>query len=180
MDNKSHKRAKKASRIDHILISSSLTKFYKEIKHKYTGALSDHNAIILTLDWCQTPKGHGVFKVAVGLQNNPIYKETISQIIKYSIASYISDEQIKNSIISLLDSRKDTVDKIAKLVTESENDEVKKAALLEAQDKLKNLDLTAPTNNSLLSHIEANRKPSLLEFVLYKMKRFTQSYSKRA
>ena len=56
---------------------------------------------------------------------------------------------------------------------------MKKAALLEAQDKLKNLDLTAPTNNGLLSHIESHRKPSLLEYVLYKMRLFTQSYSKK-
>ena len=36
-----------------------------------------------------------------------------------------------------------------------------------------------PTNNSILSHIEDHRKPSLLEYVLHKMKRFTQSYSKK-
>ena len=51
-DDKSHNRAKKASRIDHILVSPSLTKFCKGIKHKYSGGLSDHNAIILTMDWC--------------------------------------------------------------------------------------------------------------------------------
>ena len=50
---------------------------------------------------------------------------------------------------------------------------------MEAQNKLKILDLTAPTNNSILSHIEPNRKPSLLEYVLYKMRLFTQSYSKK-
>merc|ERR1712082_575199 len=37
----------------------------------------------------------------------------------------------------------------------------------------------APTNNSLLSLIEYHRKPSLLEYDLHKMKRFTQSYSKK-
>ena len=146
MDNKSQKRAKKASRIDHILVSPSLTKFCKEIKHKYSGGLSDHNAIILTLDWCQTPKGPGIFKAGVGLQNDPVYKEAISQIIKYSIASYISDEQTKNSILELLNSRKATVNLIAELETEATNDEVKKAALLEAQYKLKIINLTITTN----------------------------------
>ena len=68
---------------------------------------------------------------------------------------------------------------IAELETEAENDEVKKAALLEAQYKLKIIDLTIPTNNSILSHIEDHRKPSLLEYVLHKMKRFTQTYSKK-
>ena len=135
MEDRSGKRAKKASRIDHILVSPSLTKFCQSVKHKYSGGLSDHNAIILTLDWCRTPKGPGIFKAAVGLQNDPFYKETISQIIKYSIASYITDEQTKNSILELLNSRKATVKLIAKLDTEAENDEVKKAALLEAQYK---------------------------------------------
>ena len=55
------KRAKKASRIDHILVLPSLTKFCQGIKHKYSGGISDHNAIILTLDWCQTPKGPGIY-----------------------------------------------------------------------------------------------------------------------
>ena len=36
-----------------------------------------------------------------------------------------------------------------------------------------------PTNNSILSHIEDHRKPSLLEYVLHKMKRLTQSCSKK-
>ena len=157
----------------------SLTKFCKGIKHKYSGGLSDHNAIILTLDWCQTPKGPGIFKAGVGLQNDPVYKEAISQIIKYSIASYISDEQTKNSILELLNSIKATVKLIAELETEATNDEAKKAALLEAQYKLKIIDLTIPTNNSILSHIEDHRKPSLLEYVLHKMKRFTQTYSKK-
>ena len=125
------------------------------------------------------PKGPGIFKAGVGLQNDPVYKEAISQIIKYSIASYISDEQTKNSILELLDSRKATVELIAELETEAENDEVKKAALLEAQYKLKIINLTTPTNNSILSHIEDHRKPSLLEYVLHKMKRFTQTYSKK-
>merc|ERR1712208_277908 len=102
MEDKSGKRVKKASRIDHILVSPSLTKFCQGVKHKYSGALSDHNVILLTLDWCQTPKGPGIFKASVGLQNDPIYKETISQLTKYSI-------------LELLNSRKETVDKIAKL-----------------------------------------------------------------
>ena len=50
---------------------------------------------------------------------------------------------------------------------------------MEAQYKLKIINLTAPTNNSILSHIEDHRKPSLLEYVLHKMKRFTQTYSKK-
>ena len=104
MDDRSGKRQKKAGRIDHILVSPSLTKFCQGVKHKYTGSLSDHNAVILTLDWCKTPKGPGIFRTGVGIQNDPIYKEAISQIIKYSIASYITDEQIKNSILTLLDS----------------------------------------------------------------------------
>ena len=37
--------------------------------------------------------------------------------------------------------------------------------------------MTMPTN--ILSHIEDHRKPSLLEYVLHKMKRFTQTYSKK-
>ena len=44
---------------------------------------------------------------------------------------------------------------------------------------MKILNLAMPTNNSILSHIEDHRKPSLLEYVLHKMKRLTQTYSKK-
>ena len=178
-DDKGHNRAKKASRIDHILVSQSLTKFCQGIKHKYSGGLSDHNAIILTMDWCRTPKGPGTFKAGVGLQRDPVYVQAISHIIKFSIASYISDEHIKNSILELLNSKKETDDLINKLVTDSENKEANKEALLAAQNKLKTLALIMPTHNIILSHIEDHRKPSLLEYFLHKMKRFTQTYSKK-
>ena len=128
------------------------------------------------MDWCQTPKGPGTFKAGVGLHRDPVYVQAISHIIKFSIASYISDEHIKNSILELLNSKKETDDLIHKLVTDSENEEANKEALLAAQNKLKTLELIMPTNNSILSHIEDHRKPSLLEYVLHKMKRVTQSY----
>ena len=41
-DDRSGKRQKKASRIDHILVSPCLTKICQDVKHKYTGSLSDH------------------------------------------------------------------------------------------------------------------------------------------
>ena len=89
------------------------------------------------MDWCQTPKGPGTFKAGVGLQRDPVYVEAISHIIKVSIASYISDEQTKNSILDLLNSRKETADLIHELDTDSENKEANKDFLLAAQNKLK-------------------------------------------
>ena len=129
------------------------------------------------MDWCQTPRGPGTFKARVGLQKDPVYIQTISHIIKVSIASYISDEHIKNSILELLNSKKETKDLIHTLVSDSENKEANEEALLAARKKLETLDI--PTNNIILAHIEDHRKPSLLEYVLHKMKRFTQSYSKK-
>ena len=111
------------------------------------------------------------------MQKDPVYLKTVSHIIKYSIASYISDEQRKNSILELLDSKKETDDKIQTLVSDSENEEANKEALLEAQKKLGTFDI--PTNNALLAEIEDHRKPNLLEYVLHKLKRFMQSYSKK-
>ena len=55
--------------------------------------------------------------------------------------------------------------------------ETNKEALLAAEKKLENLDIL--TNNAILAQIEDHRKPNLLEYVLHKMKRFTQSYSKK-
>ena len=93
------------------------------------------------MDWCQTPRGPGTFKAGVGLQKDPVYIKTISHIIKYSIASYISDEQKKNSILELHNSKKDTDDFIHTLVSDSENVETNKEALLAAEKKLENLDI---------------------------------------
>ena len=58
------------------------------------------------MDWCQTPRGPGTFKAGVGLQKDPVYIKTISHIIKYSIASYISDEQQKIASLNSLILRK--------------------------------------------------------------------------
>ena len=129
------------------------------------------------MDWCQTSRGPGTFKAGVGLQKDPVYIKTISHIIKYSIASYISDKQKKNSILELHNSKKDTDDFIHTLVSDSENVETNKEALLAAEKKLENLDIL--TNNAILAQIEDHRKPNLLEYVLRKMKWFTQSYSKK-
>ena len=85
---------------------------------------------------------------------DPVYVQAISHIIKFSIARYISDEHIKNSILEVLNSKKETDDLINKLVTDSENKEANKEALLEAQNKLKTLVLVMPTTNSILSHID--------------------------
>ena len=77
--------------------------------------------------------------------------KTVSHIIKYSIASYISDEQRKNSILELLDSQKETDDIIQTLVSDSEIEETNKEAILEARKKLETLDI--PTNNNILAEI---------------------------
>ena len=74
-------------------------------------------------------------------------------------------------------SEKETDDKIQTLVSDSGNKEANKEALLEAQKKLDTFDI--PTNNNILAEIEDHRKPNLLEYVLHKIKRFTQSYSKK-
>ena len=121
------------------------------------------------MDWCQTLKGPATFKAGVGLQQDPVYV----------YASYMSDEHIKNSILEIVNFKKETDDLIHKLVTDSENAEANKDALLASQNKLKTSDLIMSTNNSILLHIEDHRKPSMLEYVLHKMKRFTQSCSKK-
>ena len=51
-----------------------------------------------------------------------------------SIASYISDEQTKNSILELLNSKKETADLIHELDTDSENKEVHKEAFLRLKE----------------------------------------------
>ena len=70
------------------------------------------------------------------MHKDPVHLKTVSHIIKYSIASYISEKQRK---------------KIQTLVSDSENEEANKEALLEAQQKLEVLDI--PTNNALLAEI---------------------------
>ena len=62
--------------------------------------------------------------------------KTVSYITKNSIASYISDEQHKNSILKLRNSKKETEDKIQELVSDSGNEEANKDVLLKAQKKL--------------------------------------------
>ena len=63
----------------------------------------------------------------------------VTRLVKFSIESYISAEHIKNSILELLNSKKETDELIHKLDTDSENKEANKEALLTAQNKLKTL-----------------------------------------
>ena len=52
----------KQSRIDHILLSPSLLPAVKKIEHvNYGRRVSDHSAVVMTLDWAETDKGQGVF-----------------------------------------------------------------------------------------------------------------------
>ena len=76
---------------------------------KKSSGCTIENAELVDKD-SQTPKGPGTFKAGVGLQRDPINVKAISHIIKVSIASYISDEQTKNSILELQNSTKETVD----------------------------------------------------------------------
>ena len=65
----------KQSRIDHILISPPLMNAVKKIEHvNYGRRVSDHSAVVLTLDWAETDKGQGVFRCGAVTHKNKNYQ----------------------------------------------------------------------------------------------------------
>ena len=87
----------KQSRIDHILISPNLMHAVKKIEHvNYGRKVSDHSAVVMTLDWAETDKGQGVFRCGVGTHKNVNYQGIIHCSFYKSVIDFTTRSQSQN------------------------------------------------------------------------------------
>ena len=89
----------KQSRIDHILISPNLLHAVKKIEHvNYGRKVSDHSAVVMTLDWAETDKGQGVFRCGAETHKDKNYQEIIFCSFYKSVLDYIEDTGIQHDL----------------------------------------------------------------------------------
>ena len=87
----------KQSRIDHILISPNLMHAVKKIEHvNYGRKVSDHSAVVMTLDWAETDKGQGVFRCGAETHKDKNYQELMFCSFYKSVLDYIEDADLQN------------------------------------------------------------------------------------
>ena len=87
----------KQSCIDHILISPSLLHAVKKIEHvNYGRRVSDHSAVVMTLDWAETDKGQGVFRCGAETHKNKYYPDIIFCSFYKSVLDYVKDTNVQN------------------------------------------------------------------------------------
>ena len=82
----------KQSRIDHILLSPSLLPAVKKLEHvNYGRRVSDHSAVVRTLDWAETDKGQGVFRCGAETHKNKQYQDLMFCSFYKSVLNYVED-----------------------------------------------------------------------------------------
>jgi len=89
----------KQSRIDHILILPNLMHAVNKIEDvNYGRRVSDHSAVVLTLDWTEIDKGQGVFRCGAETHKNPNYQELIDCSFYKSIIDFIDDTDLQHDL----------------------------------------------------------------------------------
>ena len=71
----------------------------KKIEHvNYGRRVSDHSAVVLTLDWTETDKGQGVFRCGAETHKNPNYQQLMDCSFYNSIIDFIEDTELQHDL----------------------------------------------------------------------------------
>merc|ERR1712105_80934 len=121
----------KQSRIDHILISPNLLHAVKQIDHvKYGRKVSDHSAVVMTLDWAETDKGQGVFRCGAETHKNKNYQGIIDCSFFKSVIDFIDDTRLQHDLRVQIDKILALTIKRNKIVNDVEIDPAMKEGIL--------------------------------------------------
>merc|ERR1711888_375034 len=70
-----------------------------KIEHvNYGRRVSDHSAVVMTLDWAETDKGQGVFHCGAETHKNKNYQEIIHCSFYKSVLDYIEDTSLQHDL----------------------------------------------------------------------------------
>ena len=171
----------KQSRIDHILISPNLLHAVKKIEHvNYGRRVSDHSAVVMTLDWAETDKGQGVFRCGAETHKNKNYQEIIHCSFFKSVIDYIEDTRLRHDLRVQIDKILALTVKRNKVVNDVEMDPVMKEGILFVlEDCIRNRTNELPDLQGLIAtHIPGKAMRTLI-FLLQKASEVTRLFNKQ-
>ena len=64
----------------------------------YGRKVSDHSAVVMTLDWAETNKGQGVFRCGAETHKNKQYQKIMFCSFYKSIRDFVEDTTIQNNL----------------------------------------------------------------------------------
>merc|ERR1712030_25697 len=171
----------KQGRIDHILISPNLLHAVKNIEHvNYGRKVSDHSAVVMTLDWAETDKGQGVFRCGAETHKDKNYQEIIYCSFYKSVLDYIENTRIQHDLRVQIDKILALTVKRNKMVNDVELDPVMKEGLLFVlEDTIRNLTIALPDLEGLIiTHITGKAMRTLV-FLLQKASKVKRLFNKQ-
>ena len=65
--------------------------------------MSDHSAVVMTLDWAQADKGQGVFRCGAETNKNIQYQDIIFCSFYKSVLDYVEDTTVQNNLRGQVD-----------------------------------------------------------------------------
>ena len=142
--------------------------------------VSDHSAVVMTLDWAETDKGQGVFRCGAETHKDKNYQEIIYCSFYKSVLDYIEDTSIQHDLRVRIDKILALTVKRNKMVNDVELDPVMKEGLLFVlEDTIRNLTNALPDLEGLIvTHITGKAMRTLV-FLLQKASEVTRLFNKQ-
>merc|ERR1712002_59874 len=172
----------KQSRIDHILISPTLMHAVKNIEHvNYGRRVSDHSAVILTLDWAETDKGQGVFRCGAETHKNKNYQELMHCSFYKSIIDYIDNPELQDDLRVKINQILKLTIKRNKISNDLEIDPaMKEDTLFVLEDTIRALTRELPDLQGIIATHVPGKAMNALVFLLTKAAEDTRRFNKQA
>merc|ERR1711888_401992 len=171
----------KQSRIDHILISPPLMNAVKKIEHvNYGRRVSDHSAVVLTLDWAETDKGQGVFRCGAETHKNKNYQELMHCSFYKSIIDYIDNPELQDDLRVRINKILTLTVKRNKIVNDVELDPaMKEETLFVLEDNIRSQTKELPDLLGLIEAYIPGKAMRALVFLLSKASEATRLFNKQ-
>merc|ERR1711895_292922 len=164
-----------------ILISSSLLHAVKKIEHvNYGRKVSDHSAVVMTLDWAETDKGQGVFRCGAETHKNKHYQEIIYCSFYKSVLDYVEDTSVQNNLRAQVDKILALTLKRNKIANDVKLDPImKEGTLFVMEDTIQNLTNLLPKLEGLIATHIPGKAMRTLVFLLQKASEVTTLFNKQ-
>merc|ERR1712208_148684 len=164
-----------------VLISPTLMHAVKKIEHvNYGIRVSDHSAVVTTLDWAETDKGQGVFRCGAETHKNKKYQEIIYCSLYKSVLDYVEDTSVQNDLRAQVDKILALMLKRNKIANDVKLDPImKEGTLFVMEDTIRNLTNLLPKLEGLIVIHITGKAMQTLVFLLQKASEVTRLFNKQ-